>query len=577
MDDCERSATVVEDVTVERGVPVPMRDGTVLRADIYRPRASGPHPVLVIRTPYGKTLAQQVTYQHPIWYAQHGYIVVAQDTRGRYESGGDFRPYRDEAADGADTVAWAARLHGGTGQVGTYGFSYAGAVQLLAAAEQPTGLACAAPAFTSSDFYDDWTYVGGALNHAFIVSWVLQMLAVPDQLRADGHDRAAALLAVQQDIPRLYRSRPLIDLPILRELDAAPYLFDWVAHDTRDEFWQEISIRDRHARIMVPCLHIGGWYDTFIEGTLDNFVALSALSGASQQLLVGPWAHAPWSEVVGGQDFGPQAGAVVDQAQLAWFDRWLKGAPDPGEPPVRVFVLGANQWRDARSWPPEGTRIQQWYLHADRGAQSRSGDGRLDCQPPDAEPADVYVAMPGRPVPSAGGRASSDPTVVPMGPADQASVEVRNDVLVYTSAPLAEDLEVIGRVWLVLYAATDGPDCDWTAKLVDVDPSGATVNLCDGVLRARFRDGLADASPLRPNEVYQYRLRVGSTAAVLRRGHRLRLQVSSSSFPLYDVNPNTGMPAAKAGAFQTRMATQAVFHDAARPSHLLLPVLPAGH
>lgn len=566
------SRSMVGDVVVQRGVAVPMRDGTVLRADVYRPRAGGRYPALVLRTPYDKAVAQQVTYDHPARYARRGYLVVAQDVRGRYASGGTFAPYRHEAADGADTIAWAAGLDGCTGRVGMYGFSYAGAAQLLAAAERPAALTCASPAFTSSDFYDDWTYVGGALNQAFVVSWVTQMLAGPDLARAGALAEASRILDAQADIPRLYRRRPLASLPLLRETGGAPYFFDWLRHDTRDEYWRAISIRERHAQITTPCLHIGGWYDTFVEGTLDNFARLAGRDGdGRQRLIVGPWAHTPWGRAIGGHDFGPQAGGVVDEAQLAWFDHWLKGSALDGAP-VRVFVMGANRWREARGWPVEGTGEQRWYLHASRGANSVSGDGRLDRTPPGDEPADVYVAMPGRPVPSAGGRASSDPAVVPMGPADQSAVQARNDVLVYTTPPLTADLEVIGTVWLRLYAATDGPDCDWVAKLLDVDEAGRAVNVCGGILRARFRESLDQPTPLRPDEVHEYRLRVGSTANLFRRGHRLRLLVTSSDFPQYDVNPNTGENAAEAGSFGLRVATQAVFHAAARPSHLLLPV-----
>jgi putative CocE/NonD family hydrolase len=560
-------------IPVEHDVPVPMRDGVLLRADVYQPAGPGPHPVLVHRTPYDKRVAQQVVYQHPSWYARRGYLVVAQDTRGRYASDGVFDPYRHEAHDTADTIAWAARLPTASGKVGSYGFSYAGAVQLLGAAQQPTGLACAAPAFTSSDFYDDWTYVGGALNHAFVVSWVLQMLALPDLVKAGDLDGARRLLAAQSEIPRLLRERPLADLGPLRDTGAATYFFDWLSHDTRDQYWQDLSIRERHHLITTPCLHIGGWYDTFIEGTLDNFVRLSARS-PDHRLLIGPWAHAPWTRLTGGRDFGEAAGGVVDEAQLAWFDHWLRAAPPPPGPPVRVFVMGVNRWRDESAWPPPGTETVEWYLHSTRGAQSLSGDGSLTRRPPRDEDPDVYVTMPHRPVPSAGGRASSDPSVVPMGPAAQEVVEIRNDVLVYTTAPFQHEVAIIGTVWLTLFAATDGIDCDWTAKLVDVAPDGATVGLCDGILRARSRASLSQPRPVEPDTVVEYRLRVGSTANVFRAGHRLRLQVSSSNFPLYDVNPNTGAVAASAGPFELRPATQTVFHDARYPSRLALPIAP---
>ncbi len=553
---------------LERDIEFGMRDGTVLRADIYRPDTQGPHPVLLQRTPYDKTSAQQVVYQHPSWYARHGYMVVVQDTRGRYRSDGIFEPYRHEASDTADTVEWTATLPGSNGHVGMYGFSYAGAVQLLGAANRPANLTCIAPAFTSGDFYENWTYTGGALNHAFVLSWVVQMLVVPDLAKAGELDKAGRLLAAQARLPELLRYRPANRLPALVESGAAPYLAEWLAHDSRDEYWQALGMH--LDRITVPCLLVGGWYDTFLEGLLDSFAAITQ-SGKETRLVIGPWAHTPWSRRVGNVDFGDAAGGVVDIEQLAWFDHWLKG-DGPAPRPVRIFVMGANHWREESSWPLPGTSTQEWYLHSRRGAQSVSGDGRLDLTPPAEESPDVYVAIPSRPVPSAGGTASSDPAVVPMGPASQAPVEVRNDVLVFTTAPFPEELEVVGTVWLVLYAATDGADCDWNCKLIDVAPDGSTQNLCDGVVRSRFRKSRAKPELLEPNAVHRYDIRVGSTAVTFAAGHRIRLHISSSDFPQYDVNPNTGAVAAAAGPFDLRLATQTVFHDSARPSCLRIPV-----
>lgn len=573
------SSGMLGGVTLERDVPVPMRDGVVLRADVYRPETPGSHPVLLQRNPYGKAWAQGIVFQHPAWYARHGYIVVVQDTRGRFASDGAFEPYRNEARDGADTIRWASALPGANGQVGTFGFSYAGATQLLAAAEQPGGLRCCAPGFTSSDFYDGWTYVGGALSQAFLISWVVSTLAPGDAVKRGDRVAADALLRSATDIPSLYWSQPLRDFPLLKERDAAPYFFEWLDHDTRDEHWQAVSIADRHDRIEVPCLHYGGWYDSFIEGTLANFTGLAERAGddpaREQRLIVGPWAHMPWSRVCGTRSFGEEADNRIDDLQLRWFDHWLKDEPDVlDEAPVSLFVMGENRWREADRWPPSNVRIEEWYLHSSGRALSLSGDGLLSRKGPADEPPDVYVYLPGIPVPSIGGRSCCIAEVAPIGPFDQTAAEIRNDVLVYSTPPLEHDTEVTGTVWLVLHAATDAVDTDWTAKLVDVDQEGTPINLTDGIVRARFRDSLEHPAPVEPGRVYEYWIRVGSTSNLFRRGHRIRLEVASSNFPAYDINLNTGHRVGEGTLLDGRPATQAVFHDGTRPSRLLVPIAP---
>ena len=286
------NASYLGGVTVERNAPTPMRDGVVLRADVYRPEAAGSYPVLIQRTPYDKTVAQQITYQHPSWYARRGFVVVVQDTRGRVASDGDFRPFHDEAADTADTIRWASGLAGTNGKVATYGFSYAGANQLLGAAEQPDALRCIAPGFTGSDLYDGWTYVGGAFSLAFIISWVQPLLALPDALKRGDVKAAIALASRANDFPDLYSTQPLQDFPLFKDADVADYFFDWLEHDTRDSFWRALSIRDRYERILAPALHVGGWYDTFIEGTLENYAGLTERRAAIPlDCSVSSWAH----------------------------------------------------------------------------------------------------------------------------------------------------------------------------------------------------------------------------------------------------------------------------------------------
>ena len=569
----------IADVLVQRDVPAAMRDGTVLRADVYRPQAPGDYPVLLQRTPYDKTVAQQIVYQHPAWYARRGYVVVVQDPRGRFTSDGEFRPYVDEAADTADTIRWAASLAGANGKVATYGFSYPGASQLLGAAEQPPELACIAPGFTGNDFYDGWTYVGGAFSLAFIVSWVEPLLALPEALKSGNLDGAIALASRANDFPDLYWTQPLGSFPLLREAGVAPYFFDWLEDDTRDDYWKAISIRERYDRIVVPALHYGGWYDTFVEGTLENYRALAERAGDDparlQRLLIGPWLHIPWAPINGVRNFGDEARNALDEIQLEWFDYWLKGTGDVlDRPPVRLFVMGENRWRDYDGWPPPNARVEEWHLRSSGRATSLSGDGALIREGPGDEPPDVFVYNPGWPVPSAGGRSCCLADLTPMGPFEQSYVEIRNDVLVYSSAPLERELEVTGTVELILYAATDTVDTDWTAKLVDVDEQGHAINLCDGIVRARYRESLENPTPIEPGRVYEYRIRVGSTATLFRQGHRIRLEVSSSNFPMFDINPNNGQRSGDATLLQAKVATQAVFHDGGRPSRLLLPVVP---
>ena len=566
-------------VTVERDVPSAMRDGVVLRADVYRPENPGAYPVLVLRTPYDKRVAQQITYQHPTWYARRGYVVVVQDPRGRFTSDGDFRPFQDEPEDTADTIAWAARLPGANGKVATYGFSYPGANQLLGASEQPEPLVCIAPGFTSSDFYDGWTYVGGAFSLAFVVSWVQPLLALPEALKRGDLPAAIALASQANSFPDLYWTQPLEAFPLFQDNDVAPYFFEWLEHDARDEYWKALSIRERWDRIVVPALHFGGWYDSFVEGTLENYAALAARAGDDpsrlQRLVLGPWLHIPWAQYAGVRNFGDDARNRIDELQLAWFDYWLKGEGDiDAWAPVQLFTMGENVWRDHDSWPPPGIQLEEWHLRSSGRATSVSGDGALTRELPADDPPDVYAFNPGWPVSSLGGRSCCVDEVAPMGPLEQSRVEIRNDVLVYSTPVLERDIEVTGTVELVLFAATDAVDTDWTAKLVDVDERGYAINLCDGIVRARYRESLEHPTPIERNRVYEYRIKVGSTSNLFRRGHRIRLEVSSSNFPMFDINPNNGQRSGEATLLQARVATQAVFHDSMRPSRLLLPVRP---
>lgn len=561
-------------VNLERDCPVPMTDGTILRADVYRPLASGRHPVLLLRTPYNKTTAQSGVYEHPAWYARQGYVVVVQDTRGRFTSAGAFDPYRWEGEDGTDTIGWAAQLKGGNGKVGTFGFSYSGASQLLAAQRKPAGLVCAAIGCAGADFFDGWTYRGGALQLAFILSWTLGALAIPDALKRGDRKRAETLLALSSNMHAAYE-RPLADWLGSGMLPA--YFEKWVTGDTRNDYWKSLSSLPGLSDIEIPCLHLGGWYDIFLDGTLDVHRKLTEQAAGdrrrAQFLSIGPWQHVPWSRLNGAADFGAAGDNRADEMQLSWFDHWLKDRPfgeDVGK--IRYFLMGANEWRTDMSWPPADALACELYFHSSGIAARRLDDGVLTLEPPCQEPPDIYVYDPGEPVPSIGGASCCRPELTPVGVYDQRRVESRTDVLTYTCGPFIEGCDVVGPVEVVLYAASDAADTDWTAKLVDVRPDGSAMNICDGIIRARYRASLERPSLIEPGDVYQYRISLASTAMRMLAGHRLRLEISSSNFPNYDVNPNTGLGAHRAAKLDTVIATQIVYHDSERPSHLRLLV-----
>ena len=553
---------------IERDVPVPMRDGIVLRADVWRPAEDGRYPILLQRLPYDKS-ATEVTSVHsgldPLRATEEGFVVVIQDTRGRFASEGAFDPFRCEAADGVDTIAWAAALPYGNGSVGMFGGSYFGATQLLAACEAPPALKAIAPAITASDYYEGWTYHGGVLQLGFVLWWTLFALAPNEILRAPAaeQERLQAIWERLMEDPWQTLARlPLHDLDGLEQL--LPWYLDWLEHECRDEWWEEVAPNERYDTIGVPALHIGGWHDIFVAGTVENFVRLrqeaaTAEARAGQQLVVGAWSHANYSDTVGSVYSGHRApwGALDSTAmQLTFFGQHLRGDPAPQTPRVRVFLMGANQWLEEDDWPLAGIREERWHLH-DGGLLDRA-DPRPD------EPPDEFVYDPADPVPTLGGA-----TLLPgfergyrTGPHDQRDVETRPDVLVYTSAPLDSHLDVIGPVKATLHVSSTAPATDFTAKLVDVQPDGRALLVCDGITTVALPDD-REATVI---------VALGPTANRFQRGHRLRLELSSSNFPRFARNPNSGVPRARATAADLRPARQTVFHDAARPSHLLVPV-----
>ncbi len=582
----EGSCAVRDPVTL----PARMRDGTVLRADVYRPEPPGEYPVILMRLPYDKGGAQTVSgsyrfYRSPEFFASHCYIVVIQDTRGQYASDGRFYPFRDEMHDGYDTVEWAADLPGSTGKVGMYGFSYVGATQWLAATQAPPHLTTIVPMHTASNYYDGWTYQDGAFSQAFIQSWPMLTIA---QSAMDQQGRPVIVDRLQDDskqLPSWYEWLPLDEFPPYEPQagPVAPYFHDWLEHPTNDAYWRRWSIRQRWDDIEVPVLSLAGWYDVFLNGGFDNFTGMRAHGGSAvardnQRIVVGPWNHVNWgrSGELGQIDFGPAGNSHVDSQQLRWFDHWLKGSDNGVQeaPAVSVFVMGANRWRHADDWPIPGTEFTRYYLHSEAGANSVAGDGWLSTTPPNAteRAADTYRYDPSDPVPSVGGHGCCDPTIAPMGPYDQRPVERRDDVLVYDTPVLREPTEVTGPIEVTLWASSSAPDTDFTAKLADVHPDGQAINLNDGIRRARYRLSETDTQLIEPGRAYEYTIEVWPTSNLFKPGHRIRLEISSSNFPMYDRNPNTGDEFGS----NTRMraADQRILHDPQHPSYVRLPIMP---
>ena len=573
------------DIRVQRNVAVPMRDGTTLRADVFRPEPEGRYPVLLSRTPYDKSgAAVSYGWMQPIRPASEGYVVIVQDVRGRFASEGRFQPLHQEIDDGFDTVEWAAHQTWSNGRVGMYGLSYLGATQWLAASAQPPNLQAILPGVTASDYYDGWTYQGGAFILGFNLLWATTAFAIPEILRTEIPDSErkkllAGLYGIAFDHWPHLRNLPLADLPAFAHDLVAPYYKEWLAHPTRDAFWEPITIEAAHSRIHAPALNLGGWFDLFIRGTLRNFTGMrrdgpTERSRDGQRLVVGPWAHGTQLTArTGNRVFGAASPILLDELHLRWFDHWLRDA-DNGvdrDAPVRVFEMGINAWREFSDWPPPEANEVAWFLHSNGAAASSSGDGVLSMDAPGAESPDRFSYDPMDPCPTVGGPLFPAPSDVPPGCFDQSAVERRADVLCYTSAPLDRDTEVVGPVQVVLWVASTALDTDFTAKLVDVEPDGTAWNLCDGIIRARYRRGFDRAVLLEPGNPADVHIDLAGTANVFRAGHRIRLEVSSSNFPRFDRNTNTGALIARDGILV--VATNTVLHDASHPSRLLIHVV----
>jgi putative CocE/NonD family hydrolase len=576
-------------IAIVKNVQIPMRDGVQLCADVYSDPAAdtsrAARPTVLLRAPYDKQMV--VTTSEVVRYLAAGYVVVAQDTRGRFASEGEFRPFSDERADGEDTLRWIAEQEFSDGTVAMAGSSYFGATQWLAAAGDSPALKAMAPNITSSSFYEGWTYQGGAFELGFILCWTLGVLALGGVGRSiaagDCDPRVFGELVAELDsIEHAYRRTPLTDVGVLEGL--APYYREWLAHPTDDDFWRSNAPRERYEAIEVPTLNIGGWYDCFLGGTLANYIGLKKAGGSelarSPRLVIGPWSHGMSLGEFPTGSFGLLANSMVADLtgrQIRFFDRHVRGI-DNGldqQLPVSIFVMGANVWRDEADWPLPDTEFTSFYLHSDGGANTASGDGRLSVDPPEEERADVLRYDPRDPVPTVGGQTFLPGFVLAAnaGPRDRSQIEDRTDVLCFTTAVLTADTEVTGPVSLVLFVESDVVDTDFTGALVDVHPDGRAVILTEGILRARYRSSVQQAELMVAGQTYELSIDLWATSNVFKAGHRVRLEVSGGSFPRFDRNPNNGTVIADAIESEYLVATSRIRHDRRHPSRLVLPLI----
>lgn len=557
-------AQELEKIRIDHHVGIRMRDGVTLYADVYRPAREGKSPVIVVRTPYGVQRENVGVHDGLITLARMGYAVVNTDCRGRYESEGAWDPFRGEGKDGYDIIEWAAKQPWSNGKVATQGGSYLGHVQWAAASEKPPSLVAMFPAVASTNLYSNWITHGGAFRLSFNFGWgVVRMpyRIMQPQSYFTGKDAA----------PELRYEHLLLHLP-LETMDEAAFHHpvkhwrDWLKHESYDSYWKQISDEERFGNVQAPVHTQGGWFDIFLAGTINGFVGVrkhGATERARKQsrMVVGPWGHGP-SRKFGDLDFGPEADRKLVDYERRWHEFQLKGVQNgiDREPPVEIFYMGINRWRGEQDWPLPGTEYRPWYLRA---------GGRLSPDGPEGT-STSYRYDPANPVPSTGGNnCCGTPTVT--GPVDQAPLDSRQDIVRFVSDPLDSPVTVAGPVKMRLHASTDGKDTDWMVKLIDVHPNGKAYPMAEGILRARYREGLDKPKLLEPGKAYEFQVDMVGTAVVFQPGHRIRVDITSSNFPQFDRNLNTGEALGKGTA--PREARQTIFHSSERPSAIVLPMV----
>ena len=566
------SKAPANDIRIERHKAIPMRDGIILYGDVYLPSAPGKYPTLVTRTPYG--VQRDGMHETLVRFAQHGYAVVAVDVRGRYESEGKWEPFRNEAKDGYDIVEWAAVQPFSNGRIGTNGGSYVGHNQWATASLHPPHLVAAFPVLASTNIYANWLTMGGAFRLSFNYGW--GVVRMPNRIMLPQYWHTDSYMPENLRYENILMHLPLNDADMVNEGAPVQHYRDWLKHESYDSYWKAISDEEHFGDINVPVHTLGGWFDIFIMGTINGYVGMknhgaTPEARAGARMIIGPWGHGS-TQSFGGVDFTPIAFTDMFETQLRFYDFHLKGI-DNGlgtEKPVQLFYMGVNKWRGEDDWPVPGTEYRNFYLDSRGNANSVRGDGRLATDKPAKQVTDIYRYDPDNPVPTTGGNnCCGTPTAA--GPIDQRPVERREDMLVYTGDYLTEPLTIAGPVRIRLSASTDGPDTDWMIKLVDVYPDGFAMPVSEGMLRARFHEGLDRISLLKPDQVYEFDIEMTGTANVFRPGHRIRVDITSSNFPQFDRNPNTGDPLGTSA--RVRVAQQTVYHGGKNLSYIILPVV----
>lgn len=562
----------LNEIRIERHKAVPMRDGVTLYADVYRPVAPGKYPTIIVRTPYG--VQRDGGHETMIKFAQRGYSVVFMDNRGRYESSGDWDPFRFEAKDGYDTIEWAAKQDFSNGKVATQGGSYLGHVQWAAASQQPPSLVAIFPSLASTNIYANWITHGGAFRLSFNFGW--GVVRMPNRIMLPQYWHTEPYTPEELKYENILWHLPLNSGDLKSASYAVKHYRDWLAHDSYDDYWKTISDEERMDKMKVPAEVSGGWFDIFLAGTINGYTMMKQKAATEHarkhtRMIIGPWGHGP-TRKYGDVDFGPDAYNDQFEEELRFFDFHLKGIKNglDNNLPVKIFYMGINKWRTEADWPIPNTNFRNLYLHAKSPANSVRGGGTLTFDQAASESKDQYRYDPQQPVMTLGGNnCCGTPTLA--GPKDQRPIEQRDDVLVYTSEFLKEPLTIAGPVKMKLHASTDGPDTDWMVKLVDVYPNGFAFPVAEGILRARFRDGLDKPKLLTRNTPYEFTVDLAGTANTFLPGHRIRIDITSSNFPQFDRNPNTGEPLGSAS--KTRIALQTIFHGGPRPSHIILPIV----
>jgi hypothetical protein len=557
------------------------RDRIRLDADIYRPDTDERLPVLLMRQPYGRAIASTVVYAHPRWYAARGYIVVIQDVRGRGTSEGEFELFTREIEDGLDTVNWVSKLPGSTGEVGMYGFSYQGMTQLYAAVDRPDALKVLCPSMVAYDLYTDWAYENGAFCLQANLGWAIQLAAETARLRGD-EAAFEQLYAASRNLPlgdpalRVLPHRLPASPALLKELAPDSFYHSWLAHPYPGEYWEKLSPKTLIQNVDLPMLHVGGWFDPYLRGTLNLYKEMATRSKYPQHLIVGPWAHLPWGRKLGAVDYGIEAASPIDEAQIRWFDYFLKGK-DTGidrESPVCLFEMGSDRWRYFDSFPDREQKI--YYLASDGLANMREDGGMLweyeeetepeSLPPGDSNPfeenereftntIDTLVHDPWRAVPALGGHAA-----FPGGSFDRSMLDCRSDILTYTSAPLARDLHIAGEVVVVVYCTADTPSFDLCAVLSEVHNNGRAYNFTQGYIRV-------------DSELVPIRLPLQATCTRIAKGNCLRLSLSAACFPAYPVNPGNGKLPGETRLIEAQIITLTVKSGQNYPSQIQLSVV----